>query len=191
VGSGKSHVALRLAALAGAEVVDADVLAREALAERAADGTLARTFGSWALKPDGCPDRRALARRAFSDPEARRRLEALIHPPVLARIRDRVRAHRRGEGPALLVLDVPLLIESGLDRCCDVLWFVDASEPVRRARAEARGIPRSEASRREDCQTPIERKRGRADLVLPNDGDPDVAIRAALERMGLATPAPS
>jgi dephospho-CoA kinase len=188
IGSGKSFVARRLVELAGGEVLDADVLAREALEQAASDGRLAQALGAGLVTEAGAPDRAAIARRAFSDPEALRALERLTHPAVHARIRARLAAHRAGEGPDLLVLDVPLLLEVGLDRACDALWFVETSEATRRARTRRRGLEDAQAAAREAQQSPLARKRGRADFVLHNDGDGsdlDRQLLAGLRALGM------
>ncbi len=191
MGAGKTTVARRLAGLVDAEVVDADRLAGAALASAASDGRLVATFGAEAVAPDGSPNRPWLAQHAFGDPDIRKRLEALVHPPVLAAIEDRIAHHRRGEGPGLLVLDVPLLLETGLDARCDHILFVDAPEPQRRAQAAARGTGASELDRREAAQAPLEIKRVRADLVIPNDDDLDRHLRDCLTRLGFALPRPA
>lgn len=184
IGAGKSHVARRIRALAPAAVVDADALASEALAAAAGDGRLAAALGPETVTAEGAPRRDAIAARVFRDPTARLRLEELVHPPVLAAIRERVAAHHRGEGPSLLVLDVPLLVETGLDRLCDVLVFVDAPAEVRRARALARGLAAADWERREAAQEALARKRVRADAVIRSDGRVDERLLPLLRDLG-------
>lgn len=189
IGAGKSHVSGRIAALADARVVDADALAHVALRAAAADGRLAATLGPTAVR-DGAPDREAIAGMVFEDRARLRALEELLHPPVHAEIRAAIDAHVRGEGPALLVLDVPLLIEVGLDRACDALWFVDTTEATRLERARARGLSPEQIAGREQFQTPTERKRARAGRVIDNDTSPealDAALRAGLAELGVLT----
>jgi dephospho-CoA kinase len=187
IASGKSTVARALTGH-GAHVIDADALAREALDACARDGRLAEALGAWAVGKDGMPDRRAIARRVFDDAPLLRALERMTHPAVHARIAAAVAAHRAGEGPPLLVLDVPLLLESGLDRSCDALWFVDAPDAERLARAKQRlGLSEEEVRKRDAAQTPIERKRARADRVLSNTGsveDLERQVAAALRGLG-------
>lgn len=191
IGSGKSYVARHLAALAPAAVVDADRLAHEVLDRAATDGRLAALFGEGMIRADGRPDRGALAAEVFGNAEQRERLESLIHPPVLAAIRERVASHARGEGPALLVLDVPLLIESGLHRYCDVLVFVDADDALREARAAARGLVAEAWRRREAAQISPGRKRVRADLVVRSDDRVDQRLLPLLRDLGVLRGAPS
>lgn len=193
VGSGKSHVARRAADLAPGRVVDADVLAHAALAEAAVDGRLAEALGAQYVLdggPDGpAPDTRALGARAFEDRAFLTRLEALVHPAVHAAITSALEAFQaRGPEP-LLILDVPLLIEVGLDRRCDALWYVEAPDDVRARRAAARGLTLEEIHRRESFQTPLERKRARADRVIDNGVDADrldAQIRDGLDALGIA-----
>lgn len=117
-----------------------------------------------------------------------RALERLIHPAVTARIEDAIEDHRMGKGPAILLLDVPLLIEVGLDRRCDALWFVDAPEEVRFARAKARlKLSADDVRKREAAQAPLDRKRTRADVVLDNGGSLaalDLQVERALAALG-------
>lgn len=188
IGAGKSHVAREIARLAGGERVDADVLAREALATAAADGRLAAALGPGFVRGDGSPDREALAAQVFGNPELLRRLEGLTHPAVTTLIQECLGRHRRGEGPAVLVLDVPLLLEVGLDRSCDVLWYVDVPEALRLERLAERGLDPDAVRRREAHQTPLERKRARADLVIRNDVPADALtrqIREGLDTLGV------
>jgi len=187
VGSGKSHVARRLAALGPGRVVDADALAHEALASAAADGRLAEVLGSEFVHA-GQPDVAALGARAFEDPAFLKALEALIHPAVHAAILAELARFEAETAPPVLVLDVPLLIEVGLDRHCDTLWFVETPDAVRAQRGQARGLSLEEIQRREAFQTPLERKRARADRVIHNDVEPDALddqVRTGLTALGI------
>jgi dephospho-CoA kinase len=183
IGAGKSAVAA-LFAEAGAEVVDADRLAHQVLLEPGARDRIAARFGQRVLAPDGSVDRKALGERVFSDPQALKELNDIVHPPVLERIRERIRSHRSGSraasGPRWLVLDVPLLAESALGAECDVLVFVEASPEARRARLRERGWPAGEMERREERQTPLSVKREMASLILDNSGTRESA-RAEVE----------
>ena len=189
IGAGKSHVARRLAVLVGAAVVDADREATRALAVCAADGRLAALLGPESAGTDGTPDRAAIARRVFDDDGALRGLEALVHPLVLEHIERRVHDHRGATGPALLVLDVPLLLERNLDALCDVLWFVEVPEALRQERAAARGLSPAEIRRRERRHVSLARKRERADLVIHNDADLDPQLTRGLADLGLPSSA--
>ncbi len=183
IGSGKSTVA-RLFAEAGAEAVDADQIAREVLSTAPVKARVAERFGEWVLGPGGEVDRRALAARVFTDGAALEELNAIVHPPVRERILERIRIHRaRERAPGgLLVLDVPLLLESPLEAECDALVFVDASPEVRRSRIAGRGWPPGELERRESFQTPVDSKRAAARWTVDNSGSLE-ATREAVRRV--------
>lgn len=188
IASGKSTVSGLIATFGPGAVIDADALARVALLQCAKDGRLVETLGPKAIGKDGRPDRKGIAKQVFNDPRSLRALERLIHPAVLAAINDAVEDHRAGKGEPLLVLDVPLLIEVGLERRCDALWFVDAPDEMRFSRAEKRlGLSKAEVLEREAAQSPLDRKRGRADLVIDNSGAPDALtaqVVKGLEALG-------
>lgn len=172
IGSGKSTVA-RLLAERGAVVIDADELAGEALAEPDTVDRIARAFGE-ETAPEGRVDRAALASRVFDDAEARRRLEAIVHPRVAALREEAERTARARRPPApLIVHDVPLLFEAGLAEAMDATVVVDAPLATRVARVVARsGLDPDEVRSRDAAQWPAERKRALADVVLDNSGSP-------------------
>ena len=178
IGAGKSYVARRAAALGPGRLIDADVLAHEALVLYAADGRLAESVGEEFVR-DGKPLVKELGHRAFEDPALLRRLERLIHPYCLCAIREAIEAHRSGEGPALLVLEVALLIEVGLDRGCDALWYIEVPDDLRAERAGQRGLTLDQIRLREAFQSPKERKRARADRIIRNDVS-DAALDAQI-----------
>ena len=188
IGSGKSTVSAVVVARVHASVLDADAFAREALDVCARDGRLGEALGPWAVNPDRTPNRKAIAAKAFDEASVLRALERLIHPAVTARIEDAIEDHRMGKGPTVLVLDVPLLIEVGLDRRCDALWFVDAPDDVRFARARERlKLSADDVRKREAAQAPLDRKRVRADVVIDNGGSLgalDAQVEAALASLG-------
>jgi len=176
IATGKSTFAAALRAL-GAPVVDADALARAAVAPGSpALAQIAAAFGSDVLAPDGALDRKGMAARVFADAGARARLEAIVHP----RVRQLFRAERDGlaaAGHALAFYDVPLLFEAGLEREVDLVVVVWAPRELQLARLAARdGLSRAEAEARLAAQLPIDAKAERADAVVANDGE-----RAALE----------
>ena len=163
IGSGKSTVASMLAEL-GAEVIDADALGHEALRRDDVKEQLREAWGEGVFDASGEVDRRALAAEAFGGESQARRLNAIVHPPILAEIRRQVQACRA----KALVLDAALLIESGLDAICDVVVFVDAPAAVRRERVAARGWTDRELQNREARQSSIEEKRKRSQYVIEN-----------------------
>lgn len=170
IASGKSAVAARLAAL-GAPVVDADILAREAVEPgRPALAAIRARWGDAVLRRDGSLDRAALRRIVFVDPVERAALDAIVHPAV-ARLRHAAVETARRRGEPLLVCDIPLLFEAGLEREVDRIILVDAPEAVRRERiVRDRGLAAAEADAMIAAQWPAAAKRARADRVIDNDG---------------------
>ncbi len=173
IASGKSWVAARLAGADGV-LIDADAIAREVLESEEVRAELQRAFGPSILRPDGLPDREALARRVFALPAERARLESFTHPRIRARIRGLLEGARARRVPRV-VLDVPLLLENqaanGLPEECHELLFVDSDAQARARRAAAsRGWEPEEVARREAQQLPLEDKRARAHFVIRNRG---------------------
>jgi dephospho-CoA kinase len=168
IGVGKSAVAELLAAH-GAVVVDADRLAREAVA-KGTDGLreVVAQFGAEILTADGELDRPALARRVFGDDEARARLEKIIHPRVRARSAELIAA---APPDAVVVNDVPLLVETGIAGAYELVIVVLADEDVRVGRLTAdRGMTADEAHARISKQATDEQRRAVADIVIVNNG---------------------
>ena len=170
IASGKSTVASRLAEL-GAVVIDADLLAREAVAPgSAALEEIVRRWGPAMRAADGSLDRAALRQIVFADEEERQALNAIVHPRVEALRRALVETARIG-GAEVVVCDIPLLFETGLERGFDCIVLVDAPEETRLERIVAhRGLPPDEARRMIASQLPSDAKRVRADYVVDNDG---------------------
>lgn len=170
IASGKSTVAALLRAR-GVPIVDADVLAREAVAPgSAALVAIVQRFGAQMLTTEGTLDRAALRHLVFHDASARDALNAIVHPEV-ARLRDDAVARHQAEGARLVVCDIPLLFETGLDREMDRIILVDAPVEIRRERLmRDRGLSAPDADAMIDAQMPAERKRARADYVVVNDG---------------------
>ncbi|MGZ4540727.1 MAG: dephospho-CoA kinase [Blastococcus sp.] len=170
IGSGKSTVSGLLAAC-GAVIVDADRIAREVV-EPGTPGLAAvvEAFGDAVLTPDGALDRPALAAVVFADPEARRRLDGIVHPLVRQRAAELAR-----EAPedAVVVHDVPLLVETGQTGSYDVVLVVEADLGTRLARLVARGLPEADARARIAAQATDEQRRAAADVVLDNSGTRD------------------
>ncbi|MGY1709659.1 dephospho-CoA kinase [Geodermatophilus sp. SYSU D00758] len=167
IGSGKSTVAGLLAAR-GAQVVDADVLAREVVAPGTPGlAAVAAEFGDGVLTADGNLDRPALAALVFADPAARQRLDGLVHPLVRARAAELVAA---APPDAVVVQDVPLLVETGQAASYDLVLVVEADLATRLARLAERGVPEADARARIAAQATDEQRRAVADVVLDNSG---------------------
>ncbi|MDH5233506.1 MAG: dephospho-CoA kinase [Gemmatimonadota bacterium] len=192
IAAGKSAVADRLAAL-GVTVIDADVLAREAV--RPGTRALRRIVDRWGvqvLAADGSLDRAALRRIVFADASERAALDAIVHPEV-ARLREAHVADARARGDRLVVCDIPLLFETGLESRMDRVVLVDAPHEVRLRRlVRDRGLSEAEAGAMMAAQMSAERKRRGAHHVIENDGalaDLDAkvaALHAALVREAAA-----
>lgn len=170
IGSGKSAVS-RLLAARGAVVVDADLLAREVV-EPGSTG-LARVvaeFGERVRRPDGTLDREALGRTVFGDAQARRRLNAIVHPLIAERTAERV-ARAEREGVPVLVHDVPLLVENGMAALYDEVVVVAATLATQLDRlVRLRGMTEQDARARMEAQAPLADKLAVATRVLHNDG---------------------
>jgi len=188
IGSGKSEVARRLAAY-GAVVIDADTVAREVV-EPGTPGLAAvvEEFGADVLAADGSLDRERLASRVFADDAARGRLNAIVHPLVRAETENRFAA---APADAVVINDVPLLVESGLAPSHDLVVVVEAPLELRLARLARRGLAEADALARIAAQATDEQRRALAHVVIVNDGTveqldrqvarlwPDLAHRAA------------
>jgi len=168
IGAGKSAVAQRLARH-GAVIIDADALAREVV-DRGTAGLaeVVAAFGDGVLDASGALDRPALGRIVFADPDARERLEAIVHPRVRARTAEIIAA---APEDAVIVNDVPLLVEAGLAGGYDLVIVVEAAESVRVGRLTAdRGMAEADARARIGSQTTDEQRRAVADVLIVNDG---------------------
>jgi dephospho-CoA kinase len=168
IGAGKSEVSARLAAQ-GAVVIDADAIAREVV-EPGTEGLakVVEAFGRGVLLPDGTLDRPRLGEIVFADPELRGRLNAIVHPRVGARMAELERAAGPG---AIVVLDVPLIAESGRTDDYDLVVVVDAPPRVQVDRlVRRRGMTREQARARMEAQASREQRLAIADIVIDNSG---------------------
>jgi dephospho-CoA kinase len=168
VASGKSSVAAVLAEL-GAVLIDADKLAREVVAP-GTDGLrrVVEEFGPGVLTAEGSLDRPALGAVVFGDEPARRRLEAIIHPLVRARAHELEAAAPDG---AVVVHDIPLLVETGQADRFDAVLVVDVPVPTQIARmVEQRGMTPEDAAARVAAQATREQRVAAATYVIDNTG---------------------
>jgi dephospho-CoA kinase len=186
IGSGKSTVSALLAER-GALVVDADRIAREVL-EPGTPGlaSVVAEFGPSVLGADGTLDRAALAAIVFSDDAARRRLDGLVHPLVRRRSAELVAA---APPDAVVVNDVPLLVETGQAGSYDLVLVVEADAGTRVARLVGRGLTEADARARIAAQASDEQRRAVADVVLDNSGTRD-QLAAQVERVWAERVAP-
>jgi dephospho-CoA kinase len=170
IGSGKSTVSAELARL-GAVVIDADQLARDVVAQGTPGlAAVVAEFGNDILTPDGSLDRAALAARVFSDPDALERLGAITHPLVAAESR---RLQALAPRDAVVVHDVPLIVEKGLAARYDLVIVVGADEDTRVERLVThRGMSEEDARARIRAQADDAARRAVADIWLDNSGTP-------------------
>ncbi len=174
IGSGKSTVAQRLAAL-GCEVIDADAVAREVV--QPGEPTLrdlAARFGPAIVQADGTLDRQALAHVAFADDDARADLDRITHPRIAARIAERIAqigAAADAAADEVVVVDHPLLIETGQTGRFDAVLVVLADEELRvRRLVEARGLDEQDVRARIRVQADDGQRRQEATHILHNEG---------------------
>jgi dephospho-CoA kinase len=174
--TGKSTVSAIFRAL-GCVVLDADLLAREVVAPgQPALAAIAQEFGADVLQPDGSLDRKRLGALVFTNPERRRRLEAITHPAIRDRFTARL-AELEAEGfEGLVIWDAPVMIETGGHKAMDRLVVVVADAATQRARALGRDGDPADAERKIASQMPLAEKAALADHVIDNSGD-----RAATE----------
>ncbi|HEV7871125.1 MAG TPA: dephospho-CoA kinase [Modestobacter sp.] len=186
IGSGKSTVATLLAER-GARVVDADRIAREVVAPGTPGlAAVVAEFGEGVVAADGSLDRPALAAVVFADPAARSRLDAVVHPLVRARAAEAMAA---APADAVVVQDVPLLVETGQAGSYDLVLVVQTDEEVRVRRLVERGLSAADARARMASQATDEQRASVADVVLHNDGDRD-ALAAQVDRFWAERVAP-
>jgi dephospho-CoA kinase len=173
IASGKSEVA-RMLADRGATLIDADVLAREAVEpDTQALKDIVKRWGKDVLKSDGSLDRGALRQIVFADQNELDALNRIVHPGV-TRLRDREIAKARERGDDLVVCVIPLLFERNLVDEFEAIVLVDAPRPLRLERlVRTRGLDETDAMNMIVSQMPAELKRARADYVIENNGSLD------------------
>lgn len=181
IATGKSTVA-RMFAERGAAVLDADDMVRELQKQGTSVHTaIVEAFGPLILQDDGAIDRKALGEIVFRDEKARRRLETIVHPALVAALQERL-AQLRTQGVSICVVEAPLLIEAESERRYDWVLVVTAPEEVQVARLMAdRGLTREEALARVRSQMPLAEKVRRAHFVIENGGDLWVTERRVQE----------
>lgn len=173
IASGKSAVAEIIRGY-GIAVIDADQLARDAVAPESA--TLARivaAFGARVLRTDGSLDRTALADRIFANPGARRTLEAILHPAIKELAEKRLAALRCEAVPAVFYM-APLLIEAGATDRVDEIWVVFVNRETQLERLQQRdALSREDAEKRLAAQMPMDEKATYGKIVIDNCGSMD------------------
>ena len=181
IGAGKSTVA-RLLAGHGAAVIDADDLSRRAIA-RDTDGyaRVVETFGEGILSTDGSIDRRRLAEIVFADADRRGELEAIVLPQVARAFAEAIGSYRATD--RIVVYDVPLLVERGMQDLFDFVVVVVAGEQRRSLRLQRdRDMTPEEIRAREAAQMTDRERASVADVLVDNDGEPD-ALEPQVDRL--------
>ncbi len=174
IGCGKSTVAKMLADK-GAHVIDFDVLTHRVQEPgQAAWRAIIDRFGEGVLNPDRTIDRTRLGSVVLADPEKLRHLNDIVHPVVLAEWRRLLAEIEKGHPEAIVLSDIPLLIEAGLKGLFDLVVLVYASpeDQIRRI-MERNGYSRDEAQKRLSVQMPIDEKLKHADIVVRNEASLD------------------
>ncbi|HKQ58989.1 MAG TPA: dephospho-CoA kinase [Candidatus Eisenbacteria bacterium] len=186
-GSGKSTVARALVA-DGAALIDADQIGHQVTDQDAeVRHAMIAEYGDDIYRPDGALDRRRVAARVFRDPDARARLDALVHPRILARAWEALNALRLSGHRGVVVLDSALLLHWGMERSCDAVLAVRAPEEGRVERLmQSRGWSADEARAVLGVQRPDTWFTEGADLTIDNSGtvaELERASRAAVVRL--------
>jgi dephospho-CoA kinase len=177
IGAGKSALSKTFSECGGI-IVDGDVIAREVV-EPGTEGlaSLVDAFGDDILRPDGALDRPALAAKAFADDEERKKLNGIVHP-LVARRRSEIIAAVSDD--AVVVEDIPLLVESGMAPLFPLVVIVHADIDVRLRRlVEQRGMSEEDARARIAAQATEEQRRAVADVWLDNSGTPEALVERA------------
>jgi len=171
IATGKSTVAAVFEE-AGARLIDADRIAHDAVRKGApAYHDIVAHFGTGVLIENGEIDRKRLAAVIFNDPAEQQALERIVHPQVKQEITRRLDRIRRETPDALVIVDVPLLFESGMDRGLAAAIVVYVPEQIQLERLMARdALTQPEALARIRAQMPIEKKKSLATLVIDNSG---------------------
>jgi dephospho-CoA kinase len=179
IGSGKSAVSRCFERL-GVPVIDADQVAREVVEPgQPALAEIAATFGADLIHADGGLDRTRLRERVFADPNARRRLEGILHPRIRTRMRERLAALPADTPYAVFV--IPLLFETGQQDTVDRVLVVEAAETVRIARVTGRdGVTEDQVQRILAAQCSAEDRAAGADDLISNEGsESELAAKVA------------
>lgn len=129
-------------------------------------------FGRDLLTQTNQIDKKRLAERAFASPQAAHRLNAIIHPPVMAEIRQKIEQIQQEAKVPAIVLDAPLLVEAGGQALCDILVFVHADDPIRLKRwLQTKPYDENELKKRENLQISLDKKRKMAHYMIYNNSD--------------------
>lgn len=180
IGAGKSFVASLFGEL-GCEVIRSDDVAKKAYETDEVKSVLMQWWGADVFQTDGSVDRKKVAARIFTDDAQRLRLEELIHP-IVNRAREEQMARAPGQTRAF-IWDTPLLAETGLDKQCDFVVFVDAPLEIRQKRVgQTRGWAVGEIERREKFQIGLDKKRKISQYTVVN-ADAAEVVRSQVQQV--------
>ncbi len=180
IGSGKSVVA-GVFAENGASVISADRIGKEVVDQNESVlDALIDTFGKGIIDSQGTLKRRELGRIAFSSQENRAKLDAIVHPALLKRLRSKVAEHRAAGRSSIVVVDAALILNWGIERELDVLVCVTAPKSSQIERMVRSGLSEQEAQSRLNSQIPEDKQASRADYVIHNDGTMEMLREKAL-----------
>jgi len=187
IGSGKSTVARMLKEL-GALVIDTDQVARDVVAPGTpALQKIAGVFGPQALNPDGTLNRQRVAEIVFTDDKAREQLNGIVHPEIRKVLLQAIADYRKNGAAPLLIIEAPLMIETGLHLLMDEVWLVTVAPATQLDRVTARDGSGEEARRRMSAQMPQEKKIPLAHRIIDNSGDLSATRRQVLQAWKEAT----
>jgi len=169
IASGKSKISLFLKSQ-GAVIIDADEIARHVVEPlSSAWKNIVEVWGTDILRPDQSLDRQKLASIVFSDKNELEKLNNITHPEIIREIKERISREPAG---TLMVLDAPLLIESGLFAIVDYVWLVSVTEATQIKRLMERdGMTIEAAQKRISMQMPLEEKKEYAHVIIDNNGE--------------------
>ena len=182
IASGKSTVAAMLAE-AGARIVDADRIAHQVVLKgQPAWQDIVDHFGNGILTRAGQIDREALGSIVFNDTEAKKALNGIVHPRVFETMAQEIQSLAASHPGDLVIMDVPLLIESGLHTALPIVILVYVPEMMQKERLMRRdGLNAADAAARIRAQMPIDAKRAHAHYIVDNSGDLDATRRQVLD----------
>ncbi len=178
VGTGKSTVSKMFEKL-GAVRISADALAHEAIEKgKAPYRRVVRSFGKVILDRDGSIRRRELAKIVFQNPKKLKTLNSLIHPYVIGRIREKIRRLRKRKG--VVVVEIPLLHEAGLEKMFDQVVTVSCRPEAQKKRWRKNGREIGELKRRSSAQLPLSYKIKQSDFIIDNSGQVQATKRQVI-----------
>ena len=182
IGSGKSSVAAAFAGL-GCGLVDADAIVHELLRQEDTIKQLREAFGDGIVRADGVVDRKKLALAVFDDIEGVKTVNEIVHPAVLGRCEELIAGYSACEDISAIVLDMPLLLEIGWDKRCDILVFVACNAENRQLRTSERCLnAKNYLKKREKFQISLDKKENIAHYIVDNNSD-ESAIADQVERI--------